>query len=64
MHTDDEQLRSAYQQLNDAIEQAPQLFTDPTPYTLPASSLTSAQSFAAQLSTLVEHPYGSQAIMS
>lgn len=64
MHTDDEQLRSAYQQLNDAIEQAPQLFTDPTPYTLPASSLTSAQSFAAQLSTLVEHPYGAQAIMS
>lgn len=64
MHTDDEQLRSAYQQLNDAIEQAPQLFTDPTSYTLPASSLTSAQSFAAQLSTLVEHPYGAQAIMS
>ena len=41
MHTDYQQLRSAYQQLNTAIEQAPQLFADPTPYTLPASSLPS-----------------------
>ncbi|MBS6415425.1 MAG: hypothetical protein KH384_08780 [Corynebacteriales bacterium] len=64
MHTDYQQLRSAYQQLNTAIEQAPQLFADPTPYTLPASSLPSAQSFAAQLRTLVEHPLGAQTIMN